>query len=54
MKQQHFTEAQIMGILKQPSTGGGVHQLWRKHGMSETYYRYSPIRDEDKAKIADL
>jgi len=41
MKKQDFTEAQIMGILKQASNGVGVPQLCRKHGMSSaSFYKW--------------
>lgn len=35
MKQSHFTEEQIIGILKEHETGVSVADLCRKHGVSD-------------------
>jgi len=41
MKQKHFTEEQIIGILKQNEAGTTVSQLCREQGISEgTFYRW--------------
>lgn len=36
-----FTEAQIIGVLKEAETGGKIADLCRKHGISDaTYYNW--------------
>ena len=36
-----FTEAQIIGVLKEAESGGKIADLCRKHGISEaTYYNW--------------
>lgn len=41
MKASRFTEAQVIGILKETEAGGKVSELARKHGVSEhTIYRW--------------
>ncbi len=36
-----FTEAQIIGVLKEAETGGKIADLRRKHGISDaTYYHW--------------
>lgn len=35
MKKSHFTEEQIIGILKEHETGVSVADLCRKHGVSD-------------------
>ncbi len=36
-----FTEAQIIGVLKEAEAGGRVVDLCRKHGISDaTYYNW--------------
>lgn len=38
---KRFTEAQIIGILKERESGMPVKELLRRHGISEqTYYRW--------------
>lgn len=38
---KRFTEAQIIGILKERESGMPVQELLRRHGISEqTYYRW--------------
>ncbi len=38
---QRFTEAQIIGVLKEGETGIKVAELCRKHGISDaTYYKW--------------
>ena len=39
MKKSRFSEAQILGILRQQDQGQTVVQIWREHGISEpTFY----------------
>lgn len=41
MKKTHFTEEQIIGILKESDAGIGPGELCRKHGISQpTLYRW--------------
>ena len=41
MKQSRFTEAQIIGILKEQETGSPTSEVCRKHGISSaTFYNY--------------
>lgn len=41
MKKTRFSEAQIVGILKQQETGQTVAQIIREHGISEpTFYTW--------------
>jgi len=46
MKKSRFSEAQIVGILKEVEMGAKVAETCRKHGVSEpTYYIYGlPVR----------
>lgn len=46
MKQSEFSEAQIMGIIKEAEGGIKVRDLARKHGVSEaTIYQWkSPLQ----------
>lgn len=44
MKKGQFTEAQIIGILKEGEAGQKVGELCRKYGVSEaTYYRWKQV-----------
>jgi len=44
MKKQQFTEAQIIGILKEVEAGQKVGEICRKYGVSEaTYYRWKNV-----------
>jgi len=41
MKTSRFTEAQILGILKQAAGGISVPELFRQHGMSDaSFYKW--------------
>jgi putative transposase len=41
MKRSRFTEAQVIGILKEGEAGAKAADLARKHGISEhTFYRW--------------
>jgi len=41
MKQSRFTEAQIIGILKEQEGGSPTAEVYRKHGInSATFYKY--------------
>jgi putative transposase len=41
MKKSRFTEAQIIGVLKEADAGAKPAELARKHGISEhTFYRW--------------
>jgi putative transposase len=41
MKQSHFTEEQIIGVLKQAEAGVKTAEICRQHGISSaTYYKW--------------
>ena len=41
MKRSRFSEAQIIGILKEHQSGLGAKELCRKHGISDaTFYKW--------------
>lgn len=48
MKQSRFTEAQIIGILKEQEGGSPTAEVCRKHGISSaTFYKYRARFGED-------
>ena len=41
MKKSHFTESQMLAVLKEGEAGVPVAQIMRKHGISQaTYYNW--------------
>jgi len=56
MKNGRFTEAQIMGILKQAEGGVPVSELCREHGMSSaSFYKWrSKFGGMDSSLIAEM
>jgi putative transposase len=41
MKQNRFTESQIVSILKQKATGAKVMDIYRRHSISDaTFYNW--------------
>ena len=44
MKKSRFSEAQIVGILKEVEMGAKVAETCRKHGVNEpTYYKWKSL-----------
>jgi putative transposase len=59
MKKSRFTEAQIVGILKETDSGMLVKDVCRKHGISSpTYYKwkskYGGMEASDIKRLKDL
>lgn len=59
MKTTKFTEAQIIGILKQQETGSKVSEICREHGISQpTFYqwksKYSGMEVHQLKKVKEL
>ncbi len=45
MKKSRFSEAQIVGVLKEVELGAKVVETCRKHCISEpTYHKWEPMR----------
>jgi putative transposase len=56
MRKSRFTEAQIMGVLRQVEGGMGLAELIREHGVSSaTFYKWrSKYGGMDASMIADM
>ena len=59
MKRSRFSEAQIIGILKEHQAGLGAKELCRKHGVSDaTFYKwrskYGGMEVSDAKKLKAL
>ncbi|MBX9803514.1 MAG: transposase [Caulobacteraceae bacterium] len=59
MRRSRFTEAPIMGVLREQGAGGATAEVWRWHAISEqTFYRwkakYSGMSVSDTQKLKAL
>ena len=56
MKRSRFSEAQIMGILRQAEDGVAVSELCREHGMSSaSFYKWrAKFGGMDASMIAEM
>ena len=59
MKQSRFTEAQIIGILKEQEIGTPTSEVCRKHGISEASFynwrnRYGGMEVSDARRLKSL
>jgi putative transposase len=56
MRKSRFTEAQIMGVLRQVEGGMGLAEVCREHGVSSaTFYKWrSKYGGMDASMIADM
>ena len=44
MRQSRFTEAQIIGMIKEQEAGTQAADVCRKHGLSHgIFYKYTPL-----------
>lgn len=59
MKKSRFSEAQILGILKEQELGKSVTELCRRHGISApTFYnwknKYSGMSEQELHRLREL
>ncbi len=59
MQKSGFTEAQIMGVLREQEAGGTTYEVCRRHGISrQTFYRwkgkYGGLAVSDAQKLKAL
>lgn len=59
MKKSNFTEAQILGILKERESGLSVAELCRKHGISEPTFhnwkkKYAGMTLDELKRLKEL
>ena len=59
MRKSRFTEAQIIGMIKEQEAGMPTAEVWRKHGLSQgTFYKYKSkyggMEVSDVAKMRSL
>jgi putative transposase len=60
VKKSRFTEAQIIGVLREQEAGGTTDEVCRRHGISQqTFYRWKSkyggleVSDAQKLKALD-